>query len=255
MRGPDPAASAATTTQLSEAPFEFDPARPSRRRHRRVQGYWPRLRAGLCRRGRQGGTRCAQPRRPRCGACRDAGRAPRAGCDSGRPCWRRGCGTHGGGSRRGAGRDRRTRQLGGRSQAHRAGRSQCVELVPERLLYEGTKPGQGGNGSLLLTPLELLDRLAALVPPPRIHRHRFFGADRANDCLPGVSVASSTVSGWPVSDLQVRTRVVCSSKVAIRAHANVQRSVVNFSNAAVAAGGLRRPCSRSRLPCSRSARW
>jgi hypothetical protein len=50
------------------------------------------------------------------------------------------------------------------------------ELDPERLLYEGTKPGPGGNGPLLLTPLELLDRLAARVPPPRIHRHRYFGA-------------------------------------------------------------------------------
>jgi hypothetical protein len=49
------------------------------------------------------------------------------------------------------------------------------ELDPERLLYESTKPGPGGNGSLLLTPLELLDRLAALVPPPRIHRHRCIG--------------------------------------------------------------------------------
>ncbi|MEJ7746081.1 MAG: transposase, partial [Luteimonas sp.] len=43
------------------------------------------------------------------------------------------------------------------------------------MLYEGTKPGPGGSGPLLLTPLELLDRLAALVPPPRIHRHRYFG--------------------------------------------------------------------------------
>jgi hypothetical protein len=50
------------------------------------------------------------------------------------------------------------------------------ELDPERLLYESTKPGPGGNGRLLLlTPLELLDRLAALVPPQRIHRHRYFG--------------------------------------------------------------------------------
>ena len=49
------------------------------------------------------------------------------------------------------------------------------ELDPERLLYEGTKRGPGGGGPLLLTPLELLDRLAALVPPPRIHRHRYFG--------------------------------------------------------------------------------
>jgi len=31
------------------------------------------------------------------------------------------------------------------------------------LLYEGTKPAPGGNGPLLLTPLDLLDRLAALV--------------------------------------------------------------------------------------------
>jgi hypothetical protein len=49
------------------------------------------------------------------------------------------------------------------------------ELDPERLLYEGTKPGPGGGGPLLLTPLELIDRLAALVPPPRIHRPRHFG--------------------------------------------------------------------------------
>jgi hypothetical protein len=42
------------------------------------------------------------------------------------------------------------------------------ELDPQRLLYEVTKPGLGGNGPLLLTPLQLLDRLAALVPPPRI---------------------------------------------------------------------------------------
>jgi len=34
----------------------------------------------------------------------------------------------------------------------------------------------GGSGPLLLTPLELLDRLAGPVPPPRTHRHRYFGA-------------------------------------------------------------------------------
>ena len=57
------------------------------------------------------------------------------------------------------------------------------ELDPERLLYESTKPGPGGNGPLLLTPLELLDRLAALVPPPRIHRHRYFGVLAPNSPL------------------------------------------------------------------------
>jgi hypothetical protein len=49
------------------------------------------------------------------------------------------------------------------------------ELDPERLLYGSTKPGSGGNGPLLLTPLELLHRIAALVPPPRVHRHRYLG--------------------------------------------------------------------------------
>ena len=42
------------------------------------------------------------------------------------------------------------------------------ELGSERLLYEHTKPGPGGDGPLLLTPLELLDRLAALVPSMRM---------------------------------------------------------------------------------------
>ena len=49
------------------------------------------------------------------------------------------------------------------------------ELDPERLLYEGAKLGPCGNGPLLLTPPELLDRLAAPLPPPRIHRRRYFG--------------------------------------------------------------------------------
>jgi hypothetical protein len=49
------------------------------------------------------------------------------------------------------------------------------ELGPERLRYELTKPGPGGGGSLPLTPLELIDRIAALAPPPRPHPHRYLG--------------------------------------------------------------------------------
>jgi hypothetical protein len=49
------------------------------------------------------------------------------------------------------------------------------ERDPERLLYEGSKRSPGASHPLILTPLELLDRLAALVPPPRVHRHRYFG--------------------------------------------------------------------------------
>jgi hypothetical protein len=49
------------------------------------------------------------------------------------------------------------------------------ELDPEHLVYDPPKPGPGGSGPQCLTPLELLARLAALVPPPRLHRHRYFG--------------------------------------------------------------------------------
>jgi len=36
---------------------------------------------------------------------------------------------------------------------------------------------------ITLTPLELIDRIAALVPPPRTHRHRYFGALGPNSPL------------------------------------------------------------------------
>ena len=36
---------------------------------------------------------------------------------------------------------------------------------------------------LTLTPLELIDRIAALMPPPRTHRHRYFGVLAPNSPL------------------------------------------------------------------------
>ena len=48
------------------------------------------------------------------------------------------------------------------------------ELDTEHLLCDSAKPGSGAP-ALRLTPLELLEPLAALVPPPRVHRHRYFG--------------------------------------------------------------------------------
>jgi hypothetical protein len=37
-----------------------------------------------------------------------------------------------------------------------------------------------GAPSCGLTPLELIERLAALIPPPRLHRHRYHGVLAAN---------------------------------------------------------------------------
>jgi len=49
------------------------------------------------------------------------------------------------------------------------------EIDTAHLVYESSKPGPAGSVGLMLTPLQLLDRLAALIPPPRKHRHRYFG--------------------------------------------------------------------------------
>jgi hypothetical protein len=42
------------------------------------------------------------------------------------------------------------------------------------LVYHCPKPQSGGKqADLVLTPLELIDRIAALVPPPRTRRHHY----------------------------------------------------------------------------------
>ncbi len=48
-------------------------------------------------------------------------------------------------------------------------------LDAERLIYSLRKPTLYGRTELILTPLELLDRLAHLVTPPRIHKHCYCG--------------------------------------------------------------------------------
>jgi hypothetical protein len=49
------------------------------------------------------------------------------------------------------------------------------ELDRHRLIYHLPKPGPDGRTQLIVSPLELIERLAALVPPPRQHRHRYYG--------------------------------------------------------------------------------
>ena len=45
----------------------------------------------------------------------------------------------------------------------------------QRLVYRLPKPRPDGQPVLYLTPLEFLDKLAVLIPPPRKHRHRYHG--------------------------------------------------------------------------------
>jgi len=82
------------------------------------------------------------------------------------------------------------------------------ELDPERLVYDPPKRGPGGTGPQILTPLQLLDRLAALVPPPRIHRHRYFGVLAPNSPLrtavtalaPGATTAPPAANPEPAAE-------------------------------------------------------
>jgi hypothetical protein len=53
----------------------------------------------------------------------------------------------------------------------------------EHLIYEAGKVRPGGSAAQILTALQLIDRLAALVPPPRIHRHRYIGVLAPNSPL------------------------------------------------------------------------
>jgi hypothetical protein len=57
------------------------------------------------------------------------------------------------------------------------------ELDAHRLIYHLPKPGPDGRTQLILSPLELIERIAALVPPPRQHRHRYYGVLAPNASL------------------------------------------------------------------------
>jgi hypothetical protein len=57
------------------------------------------------------------------------------------------------------------------------------ELDPQRLIYRLPKPGPDGRTQIILFPLELISRIAALVPPPRQYRHRYYGVLAPNSPL------------------------------------------------------------------------
>ncbi len=49
--------------------------------------------------------------------------------------------------------------------------------------YRLPEPRADGTTELVLTSLELLERLSAFIPPPRIHRHRYYGVLAPNAVL------------------------------------------------------------------------
>ena len=75
-----------------------------------------------------------------------------------------------------------------------------------RCAKQHSEPGSDKRGAkvdeLTLTPLELIDRIAALVPPPRTHRHRYFGVLAPNSPLR----AAVTALAAPVQALPLPTQ-------------------------------------------------
>jgi len=65
-----------------------------------------------------------------------------------------------------------------------------LERIDEQhVIYRLPRPQQDGTTALSLTPLELIDRLAALIPPPRLHRHRYHGVLAPNSPSRGAASA------------------------------------------------------------------
>jgi hypothetical protein len=67
------------------------------------------------------------------------------------------------------------------------------QLDAEHLVYHSPKPRLDGSSDLVLTPLELIDKIAALVPPPRAHRHRYYGVLAPNSALRAAVTALAPV--------------------------------------------------------------
>jgi hypothetical protein len=59
---------------------------------------------------------------------------------------------------------------------HPLAKGRLQRAGPQRVLYQLPKPDLNGNSPIVLDPLELLDRLAELIVPPRHHRHTYWGA-------------------------------------------------------------------------------
>jgi hypothetical protein len=77
-----------------------------------------------------------------------------------------------------------------------------------RCAKQHSEPGSDKRGAkvdeLHLTPLELLARIAALVPPPRTHRHRYFGVLALNSPLKTAAMALAALA-QPAKQVGVQT--------------------------------------------------
>jgi hypothetical protein len=86
-------------------------------------------------------------------------------------------------------------------------RKEGCDLV-YRCAKQRSEPSSDKRGAkadeLHLTPLELIERIAALEPPPRTHRHRYFGVLASNSPLRAAAVALAAPP-QPAKQVMVQT--------------------------------------------------
>ncbi len=84
----------------------------------------------------------------------------------------------------------------------------------DQILYLLPRPDLAGRTALRLSALEFLDRLARILPPPRIHRHRYHGVFAPNAPLrplvpaQTISVQSTVAAAVTPADLELGTTPV-----------------------------------------------
>jgi hypothetical protein len=74
------------------------------------------------------------------------------------------------------------------------------------LLYSFTRVGSDGTTGIKLSPLELLEKLSALVPPPRVHQVRYAGCLAAPSKLRGAITPTPRQQGIDPSARPVSSR-------------------------------------------------
>lgn len=74
------------------------------------------------------------------------------------------------------------------------------QLDAKHLCYHNPRHKPDEPGDLVLTPLELIDKVAALVPPPQTHRHRYYGVLAPNSPLRAAVTALARVAVPPPAD-------------------------------------------------------
>jgi hypothetical protein len=114
---------------------------------------------------------------------------------------------------------------------------------------------------LHLTPLELIDRIAALVPPPRTHRHRYFGVLAPNSPHRAAVTALATPA-QPAKQVVVQTEPATTGEgapgvtrlgQAIPTHARA--CATQTLEGALPVGGVDRPHLRSVPAAVPAVRW